>query len=61
MDTGDTASDPFSRSAENEARRDPSRSRGDASILTPPGAAGQQTSPKSTAEHPAEILRKSGR
>ena len=27
MATGDTASDPFSRSAQNEARRDPSRSR----------------------------------
>ena len=36
MATGDTASDPFSRSAQHEARRDPSRSTGTPRILTPP-------------------------
>ena len=38
MATGDTASDPFSRSAQNEARRDPSRQR-DNTILARPRAA----------------------
>ena len=37
MATGDTASDPFSRSAQHEARRDPSRSTGTPDPDPPPG------------------------
>jgi hypothetical protein len=57
MTTGDTASDPFSRSAQNEARRDPLTFNGDTTILTRPQQAGKGTSSKSTARCPAGTLR----
>jgi hypothetical protein len=40
MATGDTASDPFSPSAQHEARRDPSPSTGDTTIVARPGRPG---------------------